>query len=240
MYSSVNLYIQPQNDGSAAPGYVEAVINNAEGNGTNVVYTTNDAHGFSAGDIVNISGCTPVAYNVDGAVVTAITTVKPYTFTIASTVTATWDGLDGPGLAIDLLPTSSWYAIKSNVETYLADKSMVGTTITIQPPTYVPVYLEVAVVVDSAYKTADIKLSVYQALLGTGGIFSYDNNLFGDVIPLSSVTTAISNVAGVTSANVVKMTTSSASSSAGTISLTDNQIPYLTPTMLKITTTGGI
>ena len=237
VYSSVNLYIQSQNDGSAAPGYVEATIANVVGDGTNVVYTTSDAHGFSVGDTLNISGIYPIGYNVNGAVVTAITTSQPYTFTVAKTTTETYTS---GGLAIDLLPTATWTQIKNNVVSYLSDKIMVGTTLNVQPPTYVPIYLSVTATVNPAYKKSDIKLGIYQAILGTGGLFEYDNNTFGDVIPLSSVTAALANIEGVNAIQVTQMSTDGSASVVNPITLTANQIPFLTPTSLIITTSGGL
>ena len=229
VYSSVNLYIQPQNDTTPAPGYYQATIVNVVGSGTAITYTTASAHNFSVGDTVNISGIKPVAYNLSGATITGITTTSPYTFTVAGSTTTSF--VSG-GLALDLTPTPSWYALKSAVQTFMADKTLVGTTLTIQPPTYVPIYLTYSLVVNDAYKVSDVKLAIYQKMLGSGGLFYYDNNTFGDYISLSTVTAALQSVPGVISATVVKLNTDG-SSSAGNISLSANQIAFLTAANLS-------
>jgi hypothetical protein len=76
-------------------------------------------------------------------------------------------------------------------------------------------------------------------MLGSGGLFYYDNNTFGDTIPYSSVSSAIANVPGVLSVNITQLNTDGGSSAA-TISLAANQIPFLTASNLVTTATGGI
>ena len=236
VYSSVRLYIQPQNDGSAAPGFAQATIANTVGSGTAVTYTTTTAHAFSIGDTVTISGMNPSVYNLSNATVTAISTTSPYSFTVASTLTNTF--VSG-GLAIDSTPTAAWTSLSSAVSTYLADKMIAGTTLSVLPPSYVPIYLSATVNVSPSYKNSDIKLAIYQAMLGSGGLFYYDNNTFGDTIPYSSVSSAIANVPGVLSVNITQLNTDGGSSAA-TISLAANQIPFLTASNLVTTATGGI
>jgi uncharacterized phage protein gp47/JayE len=107
------------------------------------------------------------------------------------------------------------------------------------PPTYVPIYLTATVVADSAWKNSDVKLSIYQAMLGETGLFYYDNNTFGRTIPLSTITSAIQNLPGVVSATVTQLS-KDASGSVGTISLAANEIPYLLSTNLVTTVEGGI
>jgi uncharacterized phage protein gp47/JayE len=121
----------------------------------------------------------------------------------------------------------------------MSDKILAGTTLSVLPPTYVPIYLTATVVADSARRNADVKLGIYQAMLGETGLFYYDNNTFGKVIPLSTITSAIQNVPGVVSATVTQLS-KDASGSVGTISLAANEIPYLLSTSLVTTVTGGI
>jgi len=234
VYTNVNLYVQPLNDGQAATGYPQATIIGISTSGTAVTFATNTDHGFAVGNTVNISGVDPIAYNLQNAVITS--TPSTVTFTVASTLTA---GYVAGGLAISLTPTSAWTNLSYDVQRYMSDKILAGTTLSVLPPTYVPIYLTATVTADSAWKNADVKLGIYQAMLGETGLFYYDNNTFGKVIPLSTITSAIQNVPGVVSATVTQLS-KDASGSVGTISLAANQIPYLLSTSLVTTVSGGI
>ena len=234
VYTNVNLYIQPLNDGQAATGYPQANIIGVSTTGTAVTFATDVPHGFAIGNTVNISGVDPVAYNLQGAVITAVPSTV--TFTVASTVTAAFTA---GGLAISLTPTSAWTNLSFDVANYMSDKILAGTTLSVLPPTYVPIYLSATVTADSAWKNSDVKLAIYQAMLGETGLFYYNNNTFGRTIPLSAVTSAIQNLPGVVSATVTQLS-KDASGSVGTISLAANEIPYLLSTSLVTTVSGGI
>lgn len=236
VYSSVNLYIQPQNDNSAAPGFPEAIIAGVSGSGTDVTYTTTTPHNFSIGDVVDISGLEPIGYNASSATITAITTSSPHTFTIANTTTA---ALTRNGVVISHTPTNTWQSIKSAVEAYMQDKIPAGTTLSVNPPVYVPIYLKVKVYIESSYRQADIKLAVYKNLIGTGGLFQYTNNTFGAKIPLSAVISAIQSINGISSVEINQLSTDG-SSSVGSLTLASNQIPYLISSSLVTQVEGGI
>jgi hypothetical protein len=234
VYTNVNLYVQPLNDGQAATGYPQANIIGIATTGTAVTFATDVDHGFAVGNTVNISGVNPVAYNLQGAVITAVPSTV--TFTVASTLTTAY--VLG-GLAVSLTPTSAWTNLSYDVASYMSDKILAGTTLSVLPPTYVPIYLTATVTADSAWKNSDVKLGIYQAMLGETGLFYYDNNTFGKTIPLSTITAAIQNVPGVASATVTQLS-KDASGSVGTISLAANEIPYLLSTSLVTTVSGGI
>lgn len=234
VYTNVNLYVQPLNDGQAATGYPQANIVGIATTGSEITFATDVEHGFAIGNTVNISGVTPVAYNLQNAVITG--TPSTVTFTVASTLTTAY--VSG-GLAVSLTPTSAWTNLSYDVESYMSEKIMAGTTLSVLPPIYVPIYINATVVADSAWKNSDVKLGIYQAMLGETGLFYYDKNTFGRTIPLSAVTSAIQNVPGVVSATVTELSTD-AGGSAATISLAANQIPYLLSTSLVTSISGGI
>jgi hypothetical protein len=234
VYTNVNVYVQPLNDGQAATGYPQANIIGVATTGTAVTFATDVDHGFAIGNTVNISGVNPIAYNLQGAVITAVPTTS--SFTVASTVTTTY--VVG-GLAISLTPTSAWTNLSYIVQSYMADKILAGTTLSILPPTYVPIYLSATVTADSAWKNSDVKLGIYQAMLGDTGVFYYDKNTFGRVIPLSTITSAIQNVPGVVSATITQLSRDG-SGSVNTLALAANEIPYLLSSSLVTTVTGGI
>ena len=259
VYSSVNIYLQTQADGNAAPGYNQWVINNAVGSGTAVTYTiaANAKHSLAVGDIVNISGVyivgTPptTSYNLQNATVASVSTDMK-SFTVTSSVTGTYDntstvyGSSRTGLVIKTATsggaatTTNWNNIKTAVVSYLDDKTPAGVTVNVLPPTYVPIYLTATVTIGPSYKQSNVKLAIYQAMLGAGGYFEYANNTFGDTLYLSNLTSAIQAVRGVLAVNVTQFSTDGSTSVATSIALNANQIPYLTPTNLVSNITGGI
>jgi hypothetical protein len=135
--------------------------------------------------------------------------------------------------------TNTWNSIASEITKYFADKIPAGISLNVLPPSYVPIYLKYTATIDPAYKQADIKLAVYQAMLGLDGMFHYNNNTFGDSIPLSLVTAEIQNIPGILSVVINKLNTDDGSS-AGTIVLSDSQIPFLTASNLTSVINGGI
>lgn len=66
-----------------------SVLTDAVGDGTNVVYTTTEAHGYDVGDDVTVANTTPSSFNIasPGESIIAVTS---NTFTVASTVTDTY------------------------------------------------------------------------------------------------------------------------------------------------------
>jgi hypothetical protein len=62
-------------------------ISNVVGNGTNVVYTTNEVHNYTPGMSVSIIGVDPSAYNLSNQTITAVATNS---FTIANTATGSY------------------------------------------------------------------------------------------------------------------------------------------------------
>jgi uncharacterized phage protein gp47/JayE len=240
IYSSVNLYLQSQESNEAAPGYPQVIITTAAGSGSAVTYTTEVPHGFSVGNVLNISGLYLSQYNLQGVAIASVPSDTE--FTVTSTVTGTWVSATAngrTGLAIKLTPTSNWYAIASAVELYMADKIPAGITLNVLPPTYVPVYISTTVSIQDTYKQSNIKLAIYKALLGTDGLFQYSNNTFGGSVPLSSVISTIQSIPGVVSTSITKYNTTDASSAAD-FTVGANQILYLTSSNLVSTVSGGI
>ena len=259
VFSSVNLYLQTQEDGNAAPGYNQWVISNAVGSGTAVTYTiaASGKHSLAVGDTVNISGIyivgTPptTGYNLQNATVASVSS-DMNSFTVTSAVTGTYDntstvyGSSRTGLVIKTAnsggaaTTTSWNTIKTAVAAYLADKTPAGITVNVLPPTSVPIHLTSTVTIGTSYKQTDVRLAIYQAMLGAEGYFAYKNNKFGDTLYLSNLISAIQAVPGVLAVNVTQFSTDGATSVASSIALSANQIPYLTPTNLVSNITGGI
>jgi hypothetical protein len=236
VYSVVNTYLQLPNDFTSTPGiYVQTgTVTNVTGDGTYITVTTADNHLYSVGEIVTIVGVNPTAYNLIDAVIYDIPSTT--TFRIANTTTTAF--VSG-GTVSGTQPTANWNTTKAAAISYMADKIPVGTTLTINSPVYVPIYLGLNVTAKDAYQASTVKLNVYKAMLGTGGLFDFDNNTFGRRIHSSNIITAASNADGVDVVDIVQLNRDG-SASVGNIDLDAYEIPYLLAANLAITVVGGI
>jgi hypothetical protein len=234
--SLVNLYVQSSSDQTATPGIVTqtGTITDITGDGTYITVTTDDLHLYPVGQIVNITGVVPSAFNLTDVVIYDTPTTT--SFRIASSLV---DVYVSGGEVAGTMPSTSWYTLKNAVLSYMADKIPVGTTITVFPPVYVPVYITMEVTVNNAYRASAVTLDIYKAFLGTNGFFVFDNNTFGKSIYLSSVITAAASVSGVEAVEITQLSTDG-TVTVNTLSLDPDQVPYLIPANLVITTVGGI
>jgi Major tropism determinant N-terminal domain len=94
-----------------------SVITNAVGDGTNVVYTTSEAHGYAAGDFVTVANVVPTSFNIsgDGEEILAVTS---NTFTVASTVTDTYTSGGTARGKVHFNPDLGWAAGRYADNTY--------------------------------------------------------------------------------------------------------------------------
>jgi hypothetical protein len=104
-----------------------------------------------------------------------------------------------PGLDDIGNPTLEYDRLKADVETYLSDKILLGTTVTIQPPTYVDLIITVQYAKLNQYTTAEVELGIKQALLRT---FGYNGMNFQDTIYPQDIEFALNQVPGVKTAKV--------------------------------------
>jgi hypothetical protein len=148
------------------------------------------------------------------------------------------DGSITPG-RLSGQPTVAWQELAVEVENYMADKLSVGVSLTVLPPTYIPVYLSMDIELEPAYKRSVVSLALYKAFLGSNGLFAYNNNDFGRKVAYSTVVATAAAVPGVAAVTVTKLNTDNGSS-IGTLSLSDNEVPYLLSANLLVTPTGGI
>lgn len=147
------------------------------------------------------------------------------------------DGTYTPGI-VSGSATGAWNDIALAVQSALQGPSLIGTTVTVSPPTYVPIYCTANVLIDGAYKQSTVVINIKKAILSAGGLFSYDQNTFQRIVTLSSVITAIASVDGVLSVDITKLNTDNAGG-LGTITLNPDQVPYMTASALTINPTGG-
>jgi hypothetical protein len=197
-------------------------------------YTTSADHGYAANDVVTISGVTPSGYNANNAIVTSVPATNQFVIANATTTTYT-----SGGYVIDPKPLSTWISLASEVKNYLQDKVPVGTTVTVLPPVYTPLYLGVTVNIDAAHSQNATKQQIYAALMGADGLYAYDNNAFGKTVYVSQIMGAIQGIPGVQSVSITALNTDNLGG-AGNIALKPYQIPYLTVENTSITVIGGV
>jgi Baseplate J-like protein len=124
--------------------------------------------------------------------------------------------------------------VKQAVLAYLDGRKMIGTTVTIYDPVYLPINITVDVAVLPTYKRETVRQAVENAVRA---VLAYDSVDFGSRVGLSKVYRAINSTEGVDYGTVSLLST-------GTTGLADvtaaaNQIPV--PGIITVTSsTGGI
>jgi predicted phage baseplate assembly protein len=107
-----------------------------------------------------------------------------------------------PGLDDVGDPTIEYDRLKTEVETYLADKILLGTTVTIQPPTYVDLIITIQYAKQDQYTTAEIELALKQALLTA---FGYNGMDFQDTIYPQDIEFVLNQIPGVKTAKITNL-----------------------------------
>jgi uncharacterized phage protein gp47/JayE len=107
-----------------------------------------------------------------------------------------------PGLDDLGAPTLEYDRLKEDVETYLSDKLLLGTTVTIQPPTYVDLIITLQYAKLDQYTTTEVELAVKQALLTS---FGYNGMDFQDTIYPQDIEFALNQVPGVKTVKVTNL-----------------------------------
>jgi hypothetical protein len=117
---------------------------------------------------------------------------------IAPSRTAT-DTDNAPGLDDLGTPTLEYELLKTDVEDQLADKIMLGTTVTIQPPTYVNAIITITYTKLTQYTTTELETSIKGALLTS---FGYTGMNFQDTIYPQDIEFILQQVNGVKTVRV--------------------------------------
>jgi Baseplate J-like protein len=108
-----------------------------------------------------------------------------------------------PGVLTDnVTPTSVFNTLSTSVLNYLVDKAPANTTVSLQPPTYVGVYLTANITVLSQYRQSSVLTNVLTAI---NNLFYIDNVVFHDTISVSDVYSAIASVSGVGFQQILKL-----------------------------------
>jgi hypothetical protein len=96
--------------------------------------------------------------------------------------------------ADNVTPTYTFNILKKIVATYLQGKAPANTSLTIAPPSYVPIDITLDLTVLPQYRQLNVKSAVLGAL---AEILTFDNVLFSDRISLQYLMRVIANVPGV-------------------------------------------
>lgn len=92
-----------------------------------------------------------------------------------------------------------WYDIQNDVETFMEDKLLIGTSLTVSPPTYVEASLEVVYTKFDQFQDVVIETALLKAVLD---YFAYNNSSFGQVIFPQQIEAELAKITGVRSIRV--------------------------------------
>jgi hypothetical protein len=149
------------------------------------------------GRAVSLSDYSSLAIQVPG-VAKAISIAEVY-----SSITLYIAPYGDSGLQSDGLTSSTVFNnLVEKVYAFFADKTPPGTTLTFQPPKYVPAKLKVDSVILPQYTKAKVTADIQAAI---AELFAFDNVAFNDRITLQDVLGTINAVPGVSRANVYKL-----------------------------------
>jgi hypothetical protein len=105
-----------------------------------------------------------------------------------------------PGLDEAQDPTSEYTTLAADVLDYVSPRTMIGTTLTIQPPSYVDVVVTVQYAKQPQYTEAEVEASIKSVLTTDYG---YVNNSFAQTIYVQDIETTLNNK--VTGVKIVKL-----------------------------------
>ena len=122
--------------------------------------------------------------------------------------------------------------LKNAVQTFLADKIPVGTTVTVLDPTYVDITVSITVQTLPQYRRSLVARAVTAALTD---LFSYPNLSFEDTLSQLYLMATIDGVKGVMNVNVDQFCKTATTGVVGTLTFAKNEIPRLQTVNLTVT-----
>jgi hypothetical protein len=187
--SVLNQFVSGSDDGSAAGGADPESTDSIRINAPLSVRALNRA--------VSLADYSALVVQVSG-VAKAIAIANVY-----SSVTVFFAPYGDKGIQIDgVTPSTVFNNLKATVQEYLVDKIPANTTVTFQPPSYVPVLIDAAVTCLPQYKQSLVEADVNSIL---SELLAFDNVAFADRITLQDVLAAISSVQGVAYAQITRL-----------------------------------
>lgn len=107
---------------------------------------------------------------------------------------------DNPGSGGVILP--EWNEMQSDIQGFLTDKTQIGTSVTVSPPTYVPVSIQLFYSKLDQYSETTLETAITKALLDE---FKYSNVDFGAIIHPEEIETTIRAIPGIINARVTAL-----------------------------------
>lgn len=187
--SVLNQFVSSTDDGSATGG--------ADAESTDSIRINAPLSLRSLNRAVSLSDYSSLALQVSG-VAKATSLADVYT-----SVTIFAAPYGDRGVQIDgITPTTVFNNLSTAIQTYLIDKIPANTSVTIQPPAYVPVNISATITVLPQYKQTAVETAVESIL---NELLDFDNVIFADRITLQDVIGVISSVPGVAYSSVTKL-----------------------------------
>lgn len=187
--SVLNQYISATDDGSATGG--------ADAESTDSIRVNAPLSLRSLNRAVSLSDYSSLALQVSG-VAKATSLADVYTSVTIFAAPYGDRGVQTDGVT----PTTVFNNLSTAIQTYLVDKIPANTTVTIQPPAYVPVNISAIITVLPQYKQTAVETAVESIL---NELLDFDNVIFADRITLQDVIGVISSVPGVAYSSVTKL-----------------------------------
>jgi hypothetical protein len=98
--------------------------------------------------------------------------------------------------------TSEWVALQTATQEFFEDKTLLGSTLIVAPPIYVPVTVKVSFVKNDQFTAQQTKDDINQTIINQ---FSYPYLEFGQVITPAQISGTINNLRSVNSATVTSL-----------------------------------
>jgi len=129
-----------------------------------------------------------------------------------------------PGVDVNGAVTTTFNNAVTDLVSYITDKAPATTTITVNPPTYVPVNISLTAHILSQYRQSDVLTAINQAL---ADILDFTSVIFAENVVLQYIHQALTTVSGLDYADVTLLTRADASFS-GDIAASSDTISNVT------------
>lgn len=138
----------------------------------------------------------------------------------SDTSTDLYPGIDEDDPELDE-PTALWDALQASVIEFLENRTQVGVSVTIAPPKYVPVTIDLEYTKLPNYSASAVQTQIKNAIVD---IYSYNNIRFGDVIRPEEIEYQILQLQPVTSVKVTALHKTSATPGRNVLIAEPNEI----------------
>jgi len=111
-------------------------------------------------------------------------------------------GLDGTGVTLNGNPTTEFTTLAADISAYLADKVLMGTTVSVQPPTYVDAIITVQYTKQPQYTDTEIQTGLKSKIVTQ---FGYSNMYFQQTLTPQNIEYQLAKVPGVLNAKITAL-----------------------------------